>query len=282
MTEHIIAEAFLSGDESEGQLLSMNVGGGTACAFTLQAPGKFSGNEDSFGVCAYGPSAAVLAVADGAGGLPAGQKASRTAISTLFASMQASIAKTQLLRTAVLNGIEAANEAIMNYANGSATTLTVVSIEGRLARCYHVGDSTAMVTGQRGLLKFETVAHSPVGLAREAGFITERDAMFHPDRHIVSNFMGNPEMRIDVSTELTLASRDTVLLASDGLSDNLFTSEIVERIRCGALSSASQSLLSLAGHRMMDNTSLAPSKPDDLTLIAFRKPKNRPKPAETA
>ena len=38
--------------------------------------------------------------------------------------------KTTLLRTAILNGIEAANLAVMSLGNGSATTLTVITIEG--------------------------------------------------------------------------------------------------------------------------------------------------------
>ncbi len=264
-------DSWCSSDLSEGQFVALGVGGGQAHAFTLQSPGKTSGNEDSVGVFPYGPGATILAVADGAGGLPAGQKASRTAIAVLRDSLLQSADRTQLLRTAILNGIEAANQAILDLANGSATTLTVASIEGRVARFYHVGDSIGLVMGQRGALKFQTVAHSPVGFAVEAGFLSEREAMFHMDRHIVSNFMGNSEMRIDVSPEITLAALDTVVISSDGLSDNLQVAEVIERARCGAGDKSLRALVDLSLHRMLGTSQMQPSKPDDLSIILFRK-----------
>ena len=70
-------------------------------------------------------------VADGAGGLPAGKRASMTAVNTLAESLQVAMDKTTLLRTAILNGIDAANDAVLGLANGSATTMTVMTLEGR-------------------------------------------------------------------------------------------------------------------------------------------------------
>ncbi len=265
------AGEWVSDDDSEGCTRELRVGGGQAVAYTRQSPGKVSGNEDSIGIFPYGPGGAVLAVADGAGGLPAGQKASRTAIATLRESLQRAGEETQLLRTAILNAIEKANQDIIALANGSATTLTVVTVEGRLARCYHVGDSIALITGQRGALRFQTVAHSPVGFAVEAGFLSEREAMFHMDRHIVSNFMGNNAMRIDVSPEITLAARDTIVVSSDGLSDNLQVDEIVERARCGPASQALRKMIELADFRMRTTNNMQPSKPDDLSVVVYRK-----------
>ncbi len=262
--------------DCEGKVFSRLLAGGEAVLFSEVAPGKESPNEDSVGVFPYGPAAAVLAVADGAGGMPAGQKASSTAVQQMFANMQASMEQTQLLRTAVLNGIEAANAAVLDLANGSATTLTVIAIEGSVARCYHVGDSPAWIIGQRGKLHFEAVAHSPVGLAVESGFLSEVDAMYHPDRNIVSNFLGTVDMRIEVSPEIRLAQYDTVVLASDGLNDNLFVSEVIEKVRCGPLAKGAENLVEATRRRMFGDQPLLPSKPDDLSLIAFRKrPKKR-------
>ena len=116
-------------------------------------------------------------IADGAGGLPGGRRASETAVTVLRSSLKQAFDGALLLRTAILNGIDAANQAVLDIANGSATTLTVVTIEGRIARMYQIGDSEAMIVGQRGLVKAQTTAHSPTGFAVEAGFLDQRDAL---------------------------------------------------------------------------------------------------------
>jgi len=249
----------------------VEVAGGLAVAHTSKDPFKDTENEDTTAVIPYGPGAAVLVVADGAGGLPAGKRASLTAVTTLAAALQTAMDKTMLLRTAILNGIEAANEAVLGLANGSATTMTVVTIEGLVARSYQIGDSEALVVGQRGLVKLQTTAHSPTGFAVEAGFLDEREALHHEDRHLVSNFLGTSDMRIDVGAGIELRPRDTVLVASDGLTDNVHLEETIEYIRKGALVESARQVVDLATCRMNSEWDGQPSKPDDLSLILFRK-----------
>ena len=250
----------------------VDVAGGSAVAFTCRDPFKDTENEDTVAVIPYGPGAAVLVVADGAGGLPAGKRASLTAVTTLAASLQTAMDKTMLLRTAILNGIEAANEAVLALANGSATTMTVITIEGLIARSYQIGDSEALVVGQRGLIKLQTTAHSPTGFAVEAGFLDEREALHHEDRHLVSNFLGTSDMRIDVGAGVELRPRDTILVASDGLTDNVHLDEIIEHVRTGTLPESVLAVVDLATRRMSAARNGQPSKPDDLSLILFRKP----------
>lgn len=252
-----------------------NIGGGQLQAYTCPAPEKSTGNEDGLAAIPYGPDAVVLVVADGAGGLPAGRRASQTAICALESSLQSAMQDTMLLRTAILNGIEAANETVLNLGNGSATTLTVVTVEGLIARLYQVGDSKALVVGQRGLIKSQTMAHSPTGFAVEAGFLDRREALHHEERHLVSNFIGTNEMRIDVGATVKLDPRDTILVASDGLTDNLHQHEMTELVRKGPLSKAIDAIVGLAARRMTVTTMHQPSKPDDLSVILFRKPYRR-------
>ncbi|MCO4810976.1 MAG: protein phosphatase 2C domain-containing protein [Gammaproteobacteria bacterium] len=256
----------------EPDQIEVDVAGGSAVALSRKDPGKQTENEDTAAVMPYGRDAAVLVVADGAGGLPAGKRASLTAVTTLAASLQTAMDKTMLLRTAILTGIEAANEAVLALANGSATTMTVITIEGLIARSYQIGDSEALVVGQRGLVKLQTTAHSPTGFAVEAGFLDEREALHHEDRHLVSNFLGTSDMRIDVGAGVELRPRDTVLVASDGLTDNVHLDEIVEQVRKGGLAESAAAVVKLAGERMCGTVSGQPSKPDDLSLILFRKP----------
>lgn len=265
---------------TEPELRSAAAGGGEFVAYTCRSPDKTTENEDTVAVIPYGPGAAVMLVADGAGGLPAGKRASLTAAQSLADSLQKSMADTVLLRTAILDGIDAANAAVQALGNGSATTLTVVTVEGQIARAYQVGDSEALVVGQRGLVKLQTMPHSPTGFAVHAGFLNEKQALHHEDRHLVSNFLGTNDMRIDVGAELRLQPRDTIMLASDGLMDNVHLEEIIERIRKGPLPAAAERAVALARHRMTAPSSTQPSKPDDLSLILFRK--ISPKPPKTA
>jgi serine/threonine protein phosphatase PrpC len=176
-----------------------------------------------------------------------------------------------MLRTAILNGIEQANQAVCDLGVGAATTFAAVEIQSGSVRPYHVGDSLILLVGQRGRVKLETVSHSPVGFALEAGVMGHGEAMHHEDRHLVSNVLGAPDMRIEVGSERTLAPRDTLVIASDGLSDNLFVREIADHVRRGPLRDAAESLTSTARRRMYAPEDDEPSKADDLTLLAFRR-----------
>ncbi len=272
------------GDEPE--IVDASLGGGSLIAYTCRAPDKGTANEDAVAAVPYGPDAAVLVISDGAGGMPAGRRAARTAVTTFVDSLEQEISETRLLRSAVLDGIEAANQAVIDLGTGSATTMTVVAIEGLLARTFQVGDSEAIIVGQRGRIKAQTMAHSPTGFAVEAGFLDKRDALHHEDRHLVSNFIGTPDMHIGVGAEVKLKPRDTVLVASDGVTDNIHVHEIVDMIRKGPLPEAIDSISNLAKRRMVVESKHQPSKPDDLSLILFRKPyrgkrarTNRPPPA---
>ena len=59
--------------------------------------------------------------------------------------------------------------------------------------------------------------------------------MHHSQRHVVSNVIGSPDMRIEIGSAIEMDLRDTLVLASDGLSDNLHVTEIVEYVRKGPL-----------------------------------------------
>jgi len=264
----------LDGAEDPDQQ-EFELAGGTAVAYTCRSPDKLTQNEDSVAVIPVSGEAAVMLVADGAGGLPAARRASRTAVAAFADAVESSWKETPLLRIAVLNGIEAANAAVLEIGGGAATTLTVVVIDGRTARSFQVGDSEALIVGQRGRLRAQTMAHSPTGFAVEAGFLDERDALHHAERHLVSNFLGSAEMRIEIGATIELQDRDTVLLASDGLTDNLHLSEIIGIVRKGPLAAAVAALVRLATERMIDVTDGVPSKPDDLSVILFRKPARR-------
>ncbi len=237
--------------------------------FTSVSPTKNRPNEDSAGWIQLKEDHWVFLVADGLGGLPAGDTASQLAISIILEALAASTLENAT--TALLVAIDAANKAILNTGNGGATTLTAVELEGNVARPIHIGDSTIQVTGQRGAVKFTSVSHAPTAAMEEAGQISEHESMMHQQRNLVSNVVGSQEMRIDVGPEINLNRYDTVILASDGLCDNLYRHEIIEGIRKGPLDESLENLIVTCRKTMLSGSRNSPSHPDDLTVLAFRR-----------
>jgi len=246
------------------------IAGGIAGVFSTPSPDRQAPNEDAAALIPINGHAAVLVVADGLGGSPAGEQASCLAIREMIACLKEAPAEGPTLRAAILDGIEAANRAVSELGIGAATTLAVAEIQGCTVRPYHVGDSMILVVGQRGKIKLQTICHSPVGYAVEAGLLDEDEAMNHKERHVVSNIIGMPDMRIDVGSTIEMARYDTLLLASDGLFDNLHIEEIVERIRKGPLKRVIRRLADDCRGRMQSPEEGRPSKPDDLTFVTFR------------
>jgi serine/threonine protein phosphatase PrpC len=268
----VIAEGLMS------EVVTLEIAGGMAAVFSTRSPQKSTPNEDVAALLPCSPQHGVLAVADGLGGHAGGERASRLSIDTIQENIQEALQHSadpdaEQLRPAILDGIEAANAAVRRLGTGAATTLSLVEIQGRVVRAYQVGDSAILLAGQRGKLKYQTIAHSPIGYAVEAGLLAEEDAIHHAERHMISNVIGSEQMHVEMGPTIRMADRDTLVLASDGLLDNLLPSEIVELVRTGPLDHAVGELAAVAQARMNATAEMAsttPSKPDDLTIIAYR------------
>lgn len=258
---------WLIGEEDLDQVAELSVAGGEAAGSTRVGPGEGRKNEDAAAIVPTGPRAALLAVADGFGGAPAGERASSLAAAALAEAVVAHRGEGKTQRAGILDGFEAANRAILDLGIGAATTLAAVSIEDEHARPFHSGDSAILVVGGRGKIKWQTISHSPAGYAVASGWVEEDEARDHEEAQVVSNYLGSPELRIEVGPDLRLAERDIVLVASDGLTDNLALEEIVDvLVRVTPLASAVEELTDRARRAM--ETELG--KPDDCTVIAFR------------
>lgn len=242
---------------------------GTATLFTHAAPDRYSPNQDAAAIIPTQQGGVVLAVADGVGGLPSGDVAARLMVQSLAARVPE--AAPGRLRETILDCIEHANDEILALGSGAAATLAVVEIRDGCLRGYHVGDAGVLVTGQRGRRRLQTAPHSPTGYALEAGLIGEQEALNHDERNLVSNVVGSRCLRIEIGPMLRLAPRDTVLVASDGLFDNLLSDEITEYVRCGRLPDAAAALARETLGRMRGQRPDAVSgHADDLSFILFR------------
>ena len=268
MTNGVATHFFV--DQETIEPVCVAVAAGVAAVWSSRCPGRDGANEDAAVVIPLSSDHGVLAVADGFGGHPSGSEAARLALEAIESSVRNRDTNDDGLRAVILNGFEQANEAIRALGVGAATTLAVVEIQGDRVRSYHSGDTGIVIVGQRGLVKARTVDHSPTGYAVEAGVMDEREALRHEERHIVSNMVGSSEMRIEIGPSLQLAARDTIVIASDGLFDNLTFDAIIETLRKGPVGD-SVSAAAASAHRRMNSESQAhPSKPDDLTIVAYR------------
>jgi PPM family protein phosphatase len=245
-----------------------------ATTFSQRDPFKSSPNEDSALVMPCGENSVVIAVADGCGGMRGGDKASKVAMEYLAESIEQSFDNPRLVRSAILDGIENANRAIQSLKIGAACTIAIVEFHDGMIRSYHAGDSMVLVTTNRGRVRYQSISHSPIGYAVESGMLQADAAMHHEDRHLISNCLGSPHMRIEVGPCIRLGKNDRVLVASDGLFDNLSTDEVVNVLRCGELATVAKKLSALATHRMLSESTsesaATPSKPDDLTFVTLR------------
>lgn len=186
---------------------------------------------------------ALLAVADGMGGLAEGALASRSAIeaarhyiegltSRAAADQELDVEPVHLL----LDMIGEANSAVLEASEkrggtGMGSTMVAALVgEGR-AWVAHVGDSRAYHLRPAGA-KRVTTDHSPVARMVAEGVITEGEAVDHPRRNVVDRALGLEGALPDLG-KVWLQPTDVLMLASDGLFTALDPAEILKVVVSG-------------------------------------------------
>lgn len=266
----IARESHFLFEQESGEVTSLSRSCWVASAFSERCPTKLTPNEDAVAILPINDEAAVFAIADGCGGMRGGEVAASLTLRCLADSVALCGENPKHLRTAILDGIELANHTVQDLKIGAACTIAVVEYHQGWIRTYHVGDSTILLSTNRGRVRYQSICHSPIGFAVEAGFLEPNQAMHHEDRHIVSNVVGDPRMRIEIGPRIEMGAKDTLVIASDGLFDNLTADEVVEFMRKGRLARSLHSLISAARTRMRTDSD-EPSKPDDLSVVCVRR-----------
>lgn len=193
---------------------------GRVSLHTSKSPTKSTPNEDTLGVYEISKSKGVVVVCDGVGGHPNGNEASNiivTEFEKIF-SKQKKASKKEKTRNMILDTLEKSSRDIFLKFKNALSTVALIEIQGSKIRPYHVGDSSVIVFDKNGKVKFYTVSHAPLGFAQECGIAFED---LQQVRHIVFNVVGMKDMRIEVGPEIELEKGDRVLIASDGVTDNL-------------------------------------------------------------
>lgn len=240
-----------------------------ATLFSKVSPHEKEINEDSCLVL-LNDEFALCAVADGLGGHKGGGTASKIVIEEILSHFEKNIPKGERLnsqlRAGVMDSVSSAHQKIKALGIGAGTTISIAAITQSAVQFFNVGDSLTLLSGGLGLHKFKNVEHSPLGYGIEAGYMNESEILGHPSVGVVLNALGIEPFRMEVSQEIELAKRDYIVIASDGLTDNMVYSKISEEIRRGSSLEKMEKLVKESSERM--STSLG--KPDDLSIILLQ------------
>ncbi len=183
-------------------------------------------NQDSMGIYELEGGHVVLLVSDGMGGHAGGEIASKLICDTFKKVLKN---KKGNARNHVLDAIEKSNRAIQKLKIGAGATLTCCLIDksGKSVRFFNIGDSSQLLLGSRGKLKYRGIEHSPLGHGIEAGIIEDRTEQDIVESNIVSNGVGFPNMRIEMSEPIEVSEGDLILLASDGIIDSRNRNDLI-------------------------------------------------------
>jgi PPM family protein phosphatase len=187
------------------------------------------------------PDRGIFLVIDGIGGQAAGEKAADIAFNRVRARLER---QTGTAEERIREAIAVANNEILQAAAtnpewlGMACVMTVAVAENGRAIVGHVGDSR-LYQIRRGEIRKITHDHSPVGEREDSRQISESEAMQHPRRNEVYRDVGSREHAPDDPDFIELLTipfepDSALLLCSDGLSDQVTSSEILHTVLANA------------------------------------------------
>ena len=184
-------------------------------------------NEDSM-LCAQ--NIGVFAVADGLGGLPRGEIASRTAVQSIADQIEDKVSP-NMGKDSVLQATFLANRAVydrgssINEETGIGTTLTLIRIISNRLYAAHVGD-TSLYLQRRGQLSKLSKDHTMAQDVKDR--LGPDEEAYIPDyfAHTLTRCLGQ-QTTIDVDVfDHSIIGDDRIFLCSDGVQKVFEDSEL--------------------------------------------------------
>jgi protein phosphatase len=193
-------------------------------------------------------------VCDGMGGHAGGKEASELALRTIVDHVQNAPNDTSA-RDALKKGIEEANRRvcempIAEHGLRPGSTVVCVLAHARGAEIAHVGDSRVYLV-HAGAISQVTKDHSMVQEMVDRNLIRAEDAATHPDANKILRALGiAKDVDVDVRHEpIVYTAGDVFVLCSDGLSDLVGASEILQIAGSHPPAQAAGQLVDLANAR---------------------------------
>jgi PPM family protein phosphatase len=182
-------------------------------------------NED-----AYVVEPPLFAIADGMGGAQAGEVASRLAAAAVRESGADGRGEDR-----ILDLMREANRRVYDRSStdpktsGMGTTMTIALVEDDRVVFGHVGDSRAYLI-RDGEIEQLTEDHSLVNELLKSGKLSPAEAQTHPQRSVITRALGtDPDVDVDTFA-VGVQTGDLFLLCSDGLTDMVSQSDILELV----------------------------------------------------
>lgn len=222
--------------------------------YTFSAYIEADGRNQSFGL---------FIVADGMGGYKGGEKASDIAIRTASHHILQHIYLPEVLpnlqapqdpiNEVLTAAVTKANEAVLEQAPESGTTITVAVLLDNQAYFAHVGDSRAYIYNNTALHQVSQ-DHSIVARMVEVGQITPEEALTHKNKNVLYRAIGQANT-LEVDTYLhTIPADSYLLMCSDGLW-NLVSDEVISQqlANISSIDQCVQELIDLANQNGGDD-----------------------------
>lgn len=196
----------------------------------------------------------LLAVADGMGGVQAGEVAGQMAVEQLARFLVAS-PKTRPISVWLNEGLKAANREIRRAGQinpevqGMGATITAAMIHDEQAIIGQVGDSRGYLI-RGGQIQQVTKDQSLVQALLDAGQLTEEMASHSRFRNVILHALGVEDVIEPGLSFFSIERGDYLLLCSDGLSNKVGNIEIRDIVgESASLGEAGERLIRLANER---------------------------------
>ncbi len=193
-------------------------------------------NQDAYAVGEFSDEVVWSVVCDGMGGAAGGNIASALAVKVISDKINASYRenmKDASIKNMLDSALTAANIEVFDFAEvkpelqGMGTTVVCAIVRDNQAYIAHAGDSRAYVVSHDSIRQI-TTDHSMVQDLLSRGKITSEEAENHPNKNIITRAVGvDKSIEIDFE-QVDLNDDDVLLLCTDGLSNYVSNSEILD------------------------------------------------------
>lgn len=192
---------------------------------------------------------AIFVVADGVGGVQAGEVASNRAVKTILKEYYA--APYEDTGSSLRYAINIANDLIYKEAREAnkesmATTVICAVIRDGVLTLANVGDSRAYLL-RSGRIRQLSEDHSWVNEQIRSGTLTPAAAKTNPYRNVITRSLGNkPKVEADIQTFGALLNDDRLLLCTDGLYEGVGEEDMIDVIQRLPSTQAAEELVDMA------------------------------------
>ena len=219
-------------------------------------------NQDAYYVSTEEDPFKLYILADGMGGYNGGDIASKLAVAAIYKFFQSNFEKTEKnkesLQKLIRDAIEYANMIVYERSKeepelyGMGTTIEVCLILGERAYIGHIGDSRIYRIRNNTIRKL-TRDDSYVEKLIKEGKLTREEAETHPKKHMLMKALGCEIFVEPVVSVKGFVANDMILMCSDGLTNMVPESDILNTILRDSDKAADQLIYEANSHGGVDN-----------------------------